>query len=137
MDSAFSTTDRKPCFGKRLCAELKRLGLLVIVAGLIAIAGKYYCFDRLNEEIRVRIESQLREHYQGLSISVRSARRVPGQGVEIRGIRIGESGGKTAPVLAEIDEIFAYCDTRLPDFLTKPPQIASLQLHRLKLRAER
>ncbi len=129
--------DRQTCITGRLCAEFKRLALLAIVLGLIFIAGKYYCFDRLNEEIRSRVESLLRNHYAGLNVTVKSARRVAGHGVEIRGIRIAEGGKKSAPFLAEIDEIFARCDTRLPDFLTKPPQISDLKIHRLKLRAER
>src|SRR5262245_56054488 len=137
MDSVANNSDRKPCFGARLCAELKRLVVLAVLAWLVLIAGKYYCFDRLNEEIRVHVERLLRDHYQGLSVSVKSARRVAGQGVEIRGIRIAEGGGASAPVLAEIDEVFARCDTRLPDFLTKPPAISSLRVQRLKLRAER
>jgi len=137
MDSTPSTAAPKPCFAVRLCAELKRLAVLVILGGLAIIAAKYYGFDRLDEEIRVRIESRLREHYSGLVVSVRSARRIAGQGVEIRGIRIAEAGGKDAAVLAEIDEIFAHCDTRLPDFLTKPPQVTALHLRRPKLRAQR
>ena len=136
MDSTPTTTAR-PCFGARLCTELKRLVLLAVVVGLLAVAGKYYCFDRLDEEIRLRVETQLRTHYAGLSVSVRSARRVAGRGVEIRGVRIREGGGQGAPLLVEINEIFADCDTRLPDFITKPPQITSLHVHGLKLRAER
>src|SRR5262245_22287925 len=136
MDSPPVTADQ-PCFGTRLCAELKRLVALALVFGALAIAGKYYCFDRLNEEIRATVEKQLRDHYQGLSVSVRSARRIPGQGVEIHGIRIAEAGGRLAPILAEIDEVFASCNTQLPDFLTKPPQVSALRIHRLKIRAER
>jgi hypothetical protein len=137
MESTTNDTRRKPCFGARLCAELRRLILLSIIVGLVAIAAKYYGFDRLNEEIRSQVETRLRNHYQGLTVTVRSARRIAGRGVEIRGIRIAESSDRSAPVLAEIDEILAYCDTRLPDFLTKPPQVTALQIHRLKLRAER
>jgi hypothetical protein len=137
MDSTNTTAARQPCFGAKLCAELKRLVMLAIFFGLLVLAGKYYCFDRLNEEIRSRVESQLREHYQGLTVSVRSARRVAGQGIEIRGIRIAESGGSSAPTLAQIDEIFARCDTRLPEFLQRPPQVTLLDIRGLKLRAER
>ncbi|HEY2412200.1 MAG TPA: AsmA-like C-terminal region-containing protein [Pirellulaceae bacterium] len=137
MDSSPTTAARPPCFGTRLCAELKRLVMLAIFFGLLALAGKYYCFDRLNEEIRSRFESQLREHYQGLTVSVRSARRVAGQGLEIRGVRIAEGGGTSAPTLVQIDEIFARCDTRLPEFLQKPPQVTLVEVRGLKLRAER
>ena len=137
MDSPKQPAPRKPCFSAKLCAEIKRLITFAVFLGLLALAGKYYCFDRLNEELRSRIESQLREHYQGLTVSVRSARRIAGQGVEIRGVRIGEGGGPSAPPLAQIDEIFAHCDTRFPEFLTKPPQVTLLDIRGLKLRAER
>ncbi len=132
-----TTVADRPGLAARCLAELKRLLVLAVIVGLVLVAGKYWCFDRLDEEIRQRLETLLRSHYKGLSVSVKSARRVAGQGVEIRGVRIAEAGGKDAAVLAEIDEIFAVCDTRLPDFLTRPPQITELHLRRLKLRAER
>src|SRR6476620_10848972 len=138
MDSPLKTAaPRPPCFGAKLCAEFKRLITFAVLLGLLALAGKYYCFDRLNEEIRSRVESQLRDHYHGLTVSVRSARRVAGQGVEIRGIRIAEAGGLNAPALVKIDEIFARCDTRLPEFLQKPPQVTLVEVRGLKPRAER
>jgi hypothetical protein len=131
-----ATTDKPTCLA-RVAAELKRLLVLGVIAGLVAVAGKYYCFDKLDEEIRARVEKQLRDHYRGLDVSVKSARRVPGQGLEIRGVRIAESGGKKVPVLVEIGEILAECDTRLPDFLTRPPSFTALHVQRLKLRGER
>src|SRR6478736_3421382 len=137
MDSPPKPAPRKPCFSAKLCAEFKRLITFAVLLGLLALAGKYYCFDRLNEEIRSRFESQLREHYQGLTVKVRSARRIAGQGIEIRGIRIAEGGGSSAPLLVQIDEIFARCDTRLPEFLQKPPQVTLVEVRGLKLRAER
>jgi hypothetical protein len=128
---------RRPCFAWRLCAEVKRLAAILVLLALVGVAGKYYCFDRLNEEIRSRVEQSLRNHYQGLNVSVRSARHLRGQGVEIRGVRIAEADVKNAPFIAEIDEIIARCDTRLPNFLTTVPEITGLQIRRLKLRAER
>ncbi|HZN32376.1 MAG TPA: AsmA-like C-terminal region-containing protein [Pirellulaceae bacterium] len=130
-------TNSQPGLVARSLTELKRLLVLAAVLGLVGVAGKYYCFDRLDEEIRVRVERLLRQHYQGLAVSVKSARRVAGQGIEIRGVRIAEVGDGSACVLVEIDEIFAVCDTQLPDFLTRTPQFTELRLRRLKLRAER
>jgi hypothetical protein len=120
----------------RVARELQRLVIMAVIVGLVLIAGKYYGFDRLNEEIRGRFERALREHYRGLVVSVKSARRIPGRGVEFRGVRIA-SPGPEGPLLAEIDEIFATCDTRLPDFLTTPPVVHNVEVQRLKLRAER
>ena len=121
---------------RRLATELKRLVVMSVVVGLVLVAGKYYCFDRLDEEIRARLEGQLRDHYRGLAVSVQSARRMPGRGIEIRGIRIAMPG-REETLLVEVDELFAVCDTRLPDFLTQPPAVQSVQVQRLKLRAER
>lgn len=129
--------ESRPGVFARSLTELKRLLVLAAVLGLVGVAGKYYCFDRLDGEIRLRVERLLREHYSGLAVSVKSARRVAGQGIEIRGVRIAEADGGSAAVLAEIDEVFAVCDTRLPDFLTRTPQFTELRLRRLKLRAER
>src|SRR4051794_20645980 len=82
MDSTPNIAARKPCFGAKLCTELKRMVMLALFVGLLAIAGKYYCFDRLNEEIRARVESLLREHYRGLTVSVPPPRRGRGSGGE-------------------------------------------------------
>ena len=71
MASDSVTTTAKPCFAVRLCAELKRLAVLVILGGLLIIAGKYYGFDRLDEEIRSRIESRL-----GVRLIERSTRKL-------------------------------------------------------------
>ena len=135
MDSATPQTESKPGFFARLCGELKRLVVLAALGGAIFVAAKYYCVDRLNEEIRVRVEKQLRESYPGLTISIRSARRIAGQGVELRGVQFAEAEGELP--LVHIDELFAECDTRLPDFVTKPPTIVRLHLQRPKLRAQR
>ena len=137
MDNTPHQTERKPGFIARLGGELKRLVVLGSILAALVVAGKYYCFDRLDEEIRARFESQLREHYSGLEVNVRSARRIPGQGVEIRGIVIAEGAGAKPAKLVEIAEVFVACDTRLPDFITKPLQISRLELRRMKLRAER
>ncbi|MDX1947234.1 MAG: hypothetical protein SFU86_17670, partial [Pirellulaceae bacterium] len=135
MTTTPPTTARQPGFFARLCGELKRLVVLAALGGAIFIAAKYYCVDRLNEEIRLRVQSQLATGYPGLFVSIRSARRIAGEGVELRGLQIADAEG--TPPLVHIDELFAECDTRLPDFVTKPPVILRLHLQRLKLRAQR
>jgi hypothetical protein len=117
MDSTSPTPAARPCFAVRLCAELKRLAILVILCGLAIIAGKYYGFDRLDEEIRARVESRLREHYIGLVVMcVHHAS--PGR--EIRGIRIAGGRRQGCPVLVEIDGLLTV--TRRLTF-TKPPRV--------------
>ncbi len=132
-----AAAEAKPTLVARLLGEIKRLLLIITIGGLVLIALKYYGFDRLDEEIRRHFESLLRSHYTGLAVHVKSARRIPDRGVEFRGIVVSEVGSKNPAILAEIDEVFVECDTRLPDFVTKPLQITSVRVKRLKLRAER
>jgi hypothetical protein len=121
----------------RLCGEFKRLAVLAALAAAVFVAGKYYLVDRLNEEIRARVESQLAEHYRGLGVSIDSARRIAGEGIELRGVEIRDGQAADAPLLVHIDEVFVECDTRLPEFVTQTPQIVNLQFRRLRLRAQR
>ncbi len=121
----------------RLCGEFKRLAVLTALAAAVFVAGKYYLVDRLNEEIRLRVESQLTEHYRGLGVSIDSARRIAGEGIELSGVEIRDGQAADAPLLVHIDEVFVECDTRLPEFVTQTPQIVQMQFRRLKLRAQR
>ena len=129
--------DPRPGLLSRLCGELKRLVVVVVLGAAVFVAGKYYCVDRLNEEVRLHVENLLRSHYQGLGVSVASARRVPGSGIELRDVVIRDGEAADSPILVRVEEIFAACDTRLPDFITRTPQITSLEVRRLRLRAER
>ena len=126
-----------PGFLQRLKREVKRLCILALLVAAVAVAAKYYGFNRLDEEIRARFETRLRASYPGLLVTVKSARRVEGQGVELRGISIQAGGDRKSPPLVRIDEILAECDTHLPDFITQEPTIRRLHVRRLKLRAER
>ncbi len=121
----------------RMCGLLKALAIVAMLGAAVLVAAKYYFVDRLNEEIRLRVEQQLRDHYRGMGITLYAARRLPGRGVELRGLEIRDGVAPDSPLLVHIDEVFAECDTRLPDFVTRPPRITRLHLQRLKLRAER
>lgn len=131
-----SNAKRAPCFLSRLRRELRRLCVLVLVLAAVAVAAKYYGFNRLDEEIRARFEARLRANYPGLIVTVDSARRIEGRGIELRGVSILEPGDSAA-LLVRIDEILAECDTYLPDFVTREPAVRHLQVRRMKLCARR
>ena len=120
-----------------MCGLVKQLAVVALLGAAVFVAARYYGADRLNEEVRLRVEQQLREHYRGMGVSLYAARRIPGRGVELRGLEIRDGQSADSPVLVHIDEVFAECDTRLPDFITRPPQVTRLHFQRLKLRAER
>lgn len=127
------------------------MGTSLVFAILVAV--RYYGVNKLDREIRNRIEQKLRDHYQGLQVNVRSARRLENRGIEVRGITIQEAGGayaqpagkayaqpagkNTAPMIAEIEEAIIHCDTSLPELLTGLPKIQRIDIRRVKLRAER
>src|SRR5687768_2542014 len=88
-----------PSLLSRFFRFVKRLVMLALLVAAVAVAAWFYGYDKLDEQIRAQVETQLREHYQGLVVSVRSARRIEGQGVEIRGIEIREAGSGKTPIL--------------------------------------
>ncbi len=128
-----------PTFSWTACISRHSLRLVIGVSLVFAIlvAVRFYGINKLDREIRTRFEQRLREHYLGLQVSVRSARRLESRGLEFRGITIQEAGGRYAPVIAEIEEAIVHCDTSLPELLTRLPRISRIDVRRVKLRAER
>ena len=111
-------------------------GLLTAVVGGLAVAP--FCYSRLNEEIRARVEQKLAAHYRGLSVVVRSAQLVDGEGIEIRGIRIVEPGA-TGPQaeLLYVDEMFISCPTDLLPLIEDRLEINHIIFRRPTLRLTR
>lgn len=129
--------EKSPGLIARLLDAAVQWTAAVIVAGLIFLAGKYYLFDRLDGEICNRCEIMLKERYAGLNISVSSARRIEGKGIEIRGIAIREGGDEHSPVIVNIEQLFAECATDLPEMLTRPPTFRRVTIRGVRMRAER
>jgi hypothetical protein len=125
----------KPPFLVRLRRTARRVGFVALLLAAALVALKYWGIDRLDEEVRSRVEERLGERFPKLVVKVSSARRVQGKGIEVRGIRISEPA--PGATLAYIDDVFAECDTHLPDFLTQVPQFRHLRIRGLKLRADR
>lgn len=111
------------------------MGTALVFAIMVAV--RYYGVNKIDREIRDRVEQRLRDHYQGLQVSVRSARRLDTRGIEIRGITIQEAGDRNAPIIAQVEEAIIHCDTSLPELFTRIPKITQIDLRRVKIRAER
>ncbi len=109
-----------------------------LLAVLGALAAAPFFYDRLNEEIRRRVEKKLADHYAGLSVTVRSAQRIDGEGIEIRGVSIFEHGaaGPQAELLY-IDELFVKCDTDLLKLVEPQLELEHLTFRRAVLRLTR
>jgi hypothetical protein len=118
----------------RCCWRFFKWGLFFTVAvGLVAVP---YIWQRVDDEIRAQVLTRLRAHYPGLSVSVRTARLVEGQGIEVRGIAIRARADDESPLM-EIDELFIECDTNLTDLAAGRLNARRFLLRRPLIRAAR
>ena len=121
------------------CGEFLRwlltLALVTVAVGAFAL---YFVHSRLDEEIRIYVESKFRANYPQLIVAVRSAHRIEGSGIEVRGLSLAErdSNGKPVP-LAFVEELFAECSTDLAELAAGHTQSRRLVLRGIKLRAVR
>ena len=101
-------------------------------------AGVAYYHYQGQEMLRVAVERRLGALYGNLSVSVRAARFVGEEGVEIRGVQIAERtlAGPAAD-LVYVDEIFLTCSTRIADLLAGEFDVSSVVLRRMRFRATR
>jgi hypothetical protein len=127
----------KPSIAVRLQRAITRLATLALLAAAGVIAAKYVICERLDEGIRARVETELRRNYPALDVHVKSARRVQGKGIEIRGLVIAQPAAKGGQTLLQVSEVLAECDTGFPDFVAEDPKFRRFQVRGMKVRAER
>jgi hypothetical protein len=114
---------------------LRWLLLLLLVTASGALAGLYLIQTRLDDEIRRHLESKFRNHYPDLLVTVKSARRLPQGGIEVRGLSIAQPAEVGKPVLlAFVDELLVDCNTRLGELLAEDLNVRQLVIRRLLLR---
>ena len=108
--------------------------LLALAAGLIFFLG----LDHLDEEMRRAIEAKVQTQFPGLVVTLRSAKRVEDQGVELRGLTISETISKPgdSPIF-QADEIFVRGDTSLPQMLTDSLKVSAVTVRRFTVYATR
>jgi hypothetical protein len=131
--------------------DRKRNGLLAYVGdflrwllplALVTVAvmsfGLYFIHSRLDDEIRLTVETRFQQHYPDLIVRVRSAHRVKGSGIEVRGMLISEPRPGTKPLpVVYIEEMFAQCPTELSDLASGNAEIRKIVLRGIQLRATR
>ena len=69
----------------RCCWSSCKWGSLIALTG--AAAAVLFFYHRIDDEVRRRVEAKIAAQYPELTVSVRSARLISGQGIEIRGDR--------------------------------------------------
>ncbi|HEY2828040.1 MAG TPA: AsmA-like C-terminal region-containing protein [Pirellulales bacterium] len=111
-------------------------GLLAALLAAIGL-GLYY-YSRLNDEIRQRVQAKFAKAYPNLSVVVRSAQLIDGQGIEIRGLSISDPRLSGPPAeLAYLDEVLFCCQTSLAELLKHEPKITRILVRRPRLQAAR
>lgn len=117
---------------------LRWLAFLLLVTAAAGLLLLYVVQARLDEQIRTFIEVKFQEHYSNLVVRVRSARRLPHGGIEVRGLSIFESRPDGPPaVMAYVDELLIDCDTSLTDLVAEDLAVRRLVVRRLLLRPTR
>lgn len=106
---------------------------LTVFAGL-AIALVIY--NRLDNEIRRQVELRLEQHYKGLRVGVRTARLIPGEGIEVRGLTISDprASGPQLELIA-VDELFLGCKAEPQDLIAGALDISHVALRGMTLYA--
>lgn len=110
-----------------------------LLAALLAAVGLgLYYYSRLNDEIRLRVQAKLAQAYPSLTVSLRSAQLIDGQGIEVRGLSISDPRLAGTPAeLAYFDEILFCCQTSLSELLKHEPKITRIVVRRPRLQAAR
>jgi hypothetical protein len=92
----------------------------------------------INDEVRSRVEAKLAAGYPQLKVQVRSARVVPNEGIEVRGVYISDPRVAGQPLeLARFDELSLTCNTDLTHLARGEPEFSKIVIRRALIRATR
>lgn len=113
-------------------------GFLLLVTGAVVGGGLYFLHTRFDEAVRNHVEARLRAAYPKHRIALRAARRLEGQGIELRGLTIAEIGenGVAAPLLS-VGELLLQCNASTEDLMAGKLDAKQLVLSHLKINATR
>lgn len=113
----------------------------LVIAAVILVLGffgyRYVVVDQLDELIREKIESKFRDHYQDLIVTIDSAHRVEGEGIEIHGLSIREPGRTKEPPLLHVEQISTRCNVDLQELLSAEPVVSMVTIRRAQLHVVR
>ncbi|MBC8350954.1 MAG: hypothetical protein H8E66_03150 [Planctomycetes bacterium] len=133
---------REQAIRKGLLAQLGDFLRWMLLLGLVTITfgslGLYFVHSHLDDEIRLYVENKFQTHYPNLIVQLRSAQRIEGSGVELRGLLLAEPSSNGDPIpLVYVEELFAECDTELADLFAGKAHAKRLVLRGVKVRATR
>jgi len=122
-----------------LVAEFVRWLLSIsLITGAIIAAGLYLIQARLDEEIRIYLERKFQTTYSDLIVTVGSARRIEGHGIEIHDLSISEvDHNDETQLLAFVDKIFIKCEASLAELVRGTPKARQITFRRPAIYARR
>lgn len=115
--------------------RLRQLVWAALILGLAALAVRELVVKLVDEKIREKVLVQLQAVCPEHLVSIQSARRVEGKGIEVRGLLLVEPGMPTEQALLEADEILVVCDPAWNKLLEL--QVERVKLRRVRCRIER
>jgi hypothetical protein len=111
-------------------------GLIACAIGA-ALAVPYF-YQRMDNEIRCRVEDLFARHYTGLQVKIRSAALMKGEGISIRGLSIVDPAAEgPGGELLNYDECFIACPTDLSGLLSGELRPTRIVIRRPTLRMTR
>ncbi|MHC4406841.1 MAG: AsmA family protein, partial [Planctomycetota bacterium] len=118
------------------CWFFFKWGLLACMLG--AVIAVTIIYQQVDEEIRRRVEEAFARRFPNLTVTVRSAELIEGEGIEIRGLAIVERNaqGPRAELL-HLEEAFIACPADLGALVSGDLDVRRVVLRRPTLRATR
>jgi len=115
------------------CWSVLKWGLLIGLAGAVIAVPLLY--QRVDEEIRRRVEQHFVRRYPDLKVTVRSAELVEGEGIKVRGVSILDPSlaGPRAELL-QLEEAFLYCRADLNALVSGDLEVSRVMVRRPVLR---
>ncbi len=132
------TTHPPTTWTARTLQSLRRLTWITLGLLALAFGGWRISLDYVNELVRARAHDLLAQHYTQLEIGVRSARRIPGVGLELRGISVRDpDADEQVEQLVFIDEVLIRCDVRYETLWQGRIAAEQIIVRRPRVRSER
>lgn len=113
-------------------------GFLMLVTGVVIGGAYYFLHTRFDEALRIHVEAKFRTAYPKHRVTLRAARRLEGQGIELQGLTIASvaDNGVLAPIVS-VEEMLLQCNASLEDMLAGKLEAKQVMLRQLTLHAVR
>ncbi len=110
----------------------------LIACAIAAALAVPYFYQRMDSEIRCRVEEHFAQHYPGLQVKIRSAVLMKGEGISVRGLSIVDpAAAGPGGELLTYDECFIACSTDLSGLLSGELSPKQIVIRRPMLRMTR